>query len=232
VGIKLSNDRTSASTVIKVLRTVSAPEAVLLRGRSSILAGKSQNDIDIFIPKSAWDRLRLSEHYENFEVRKSGYGQLKVNLVEPISNEAVEIDVFHEITWRGIVIVNVEDLPTVLINDLELRSLDSEAEGWLTVVKNVLHGRSTPLYKVCEVSGKPVFSVVEKPSNFRSALNQTLLNAAWSCVGGGSSAMRFGAVWRARFSLIMIRASEKFSSTVLRVAIWLMWRITTGRKRH
>jgi hypothetical protein len=215
-----------------VLRALSAPEAVLLRGRSSILAGKSQNDIDIFIPEFVWDGLRLSDHYENFEVYKSGYGQLKVNLVEPDSNEAVEIDVFHEITWRGIVIVNVEQLPTVAINDLEVQSLDSEAEGWLTVVKNVLHGSSTPLYKVCEVSGKPVFSVVEKPSNLRNALNQTLVDAAWSCVGDGGSAMRFGAVWRARFSLIMIRASEGFSSTVLRLTIWLMWRITTGRERR
>lgn len=232
MGTKLSNVRTSASTVIKVLRALSAPEAVLLRGRSSILAGKSQNDVDIFIPEFVWDGLRLSDHYENFEVCKSGYGQLKVNLVEPDSNEAVEIDVFHEITWRGIVIVNVEQLPTVAINDLEVQSLDSEAEGWLTVVKNVLHGSSTPLYKVCEVSGKPVFSVVEKPSNLRNALNQTLVDAAWSCVGDGGSAMRFGAVWRARFSLIMIRASEGFSSTVLRLTIWLMWRITTGRERR
>lgn len=207
----------------RILQQVHAPGAVLLRGSASILNGSPQNDIDVFIPKQGWDCSTAFGCHEVLSVRRFGTEQLKVTLKEAETGTVVDVDVFHQVTWRGLRVVDVENLPAHMVDALGLHCLDTDAEAWLTVVKNALHGSSTAQSKLEGVEGQPSFSVVEKSEGLQHRLNQQLTASAWAAAR--KAPIENHDMWLARFALIGIRGIENPFKTIASLTRWLVWRL-------
>jgi hypothetical protein len=213
-----------ASVVQSILRETRAPGAVLLRGAASILRDEPQNDIDIFVPREDWARAALFGPHQLVCDQPSGTEQRKLHLKEADTNTLVEIDVFHQLTWRGICIADVATLPNCTVEGIETKCLTPGAEAWLTVVKNVLHGSQTPERKLADMDGRPLFHAARMPAgSVRLRLDAALSAAAWAAATEQS--LFRSNVWRARSALILLRLLEAPLGTISAFFGWALWRL-------
>ena len=214
-----------ASVVLDILREVSSSNAVLLRGAASILRGEPQNDIDLFIPLDAWGCSNPFGRHQVISDKPIGRQQRKVHLKVAETGNIVEIDVFHRLTWRGIQIADVMRLPTCKIDNIAINCLAPNAEAWLTVVKNVLHGSQTPKSKLADMDGQTMFQVTNVPTGWlRVRLNVALTVAAWAAASEQSVSL--SNVWSARGALILLRLLESPLTTLSAFVGWAAWRIS------
>ncbi|MDB4045894.1 hypothetical protein N9501_06750 [Amylibacter sp.] len=214
----------SAEIVKRIICEISNPEVILLRGASSILNGSPQNDIDLFIPLSDWDRPSAFSKYKSRNVERTGIEQIKVFLADAISETVIEVDIFHQITWRGLLLIEVESLPIYYNDDLDIYCLSAEAEVWVTILKNVIHGSPTPSCKFEEVNGEPVFTILTSQSNtYCRKLQLQLEKLVWTAAWEASPNPYF--VWKIRLILISIRFIEQPLNTVTRFFRWVKLRV-------
>lgn len=214
-----------ASVVRSILRETRAPGAVLLRGAASILRDEPQNDIDIFVPRDDWTCTNPFGCHQVVSDKPIGAQQRKLRLKEAETGNIVEIDVFHQLTWRGIRMVDVMKLPNRKIDGIETKCLAPDAEAWLTVVKNVLHGSPTPKRKLADMEGQPVFHATHVPAgSLRLRLDAALTATAWAAASEHSVSR--SNVWRARGALILLRFIEAPFGTVSAFLRWAAWRIS------
>ena len=211
-----------AEVVVTILQDM-APDALLLRGTASILAGTPQNDIDVFIPEQVWRKGNVFGRHQVVGLRRFGTDQLKVTLREAATGTLAEIDVFHQLTWRGLQLVDVAKLPVHWVDALGVQCLDTSAAAWLTVVKNVLHGSITPEGKLTGVIGQPNYHLVSRAGCLIQRLDEKLNAAAWSAARCDSVQRRDK--WIARCSLIGIRVWESPIHSIYNLGRWLFWRI-------
>lgn len=217
-----------AEIINSILRETSVREAILLRGTASILDGLPQNDIDIFIPRHAWNSATGFGRHRVVSVRRSGLKQKKVSVQEADSGILVDVDVFHQITWRGLIIVDAQTLPTRKVDSLGVVCLSTEAEAWLTVTKNILHGSPTPPEKLKADIGTPAFSTCVGPvGGIAERLSQRLTAAAWA--GAVQHPVDRAEVWRARLALVGLRVKEDPLGTLAGLGRWAAWRIGSRR---
>lgn len=213
-----------ASIVQIILLEVRIPDAVLLRGANSILRGEPQNDIDLFVPPASWPSSSPFGPHEVVSDNPKGAHQRKVLVRVAETGNIVEIDVFHQLTWRGIQMIDAMSLPTRKIDGIETKCLALDAEAWLTVVKNVLHGSMTPERKLAEMNGSPMLRVTNSQSGWlRRRLYAALTAAAWEAATEQS--VRLTNVWSARVALVLLRLSDAPVTTVSSFFGWLVWRV-------
>lgn len=213
-----------ASVVRRILGETRAPDAVLLRGAASILRGEPQNDIDIFVAQDDWTYTSPFGRHQVVSDRPIGRAQRKLHLKEVGSDVLVVVDVFHQLTWRGIRMVDIKTLPKCDVEGLATKCLTPDAEAWLTVVKNVLHGSTTPKSKLADIDGRPVFHAMRLPAgSLRRRLDAALTAAAWAAAS--EEFVSRPNVWRARGALVVLRLLEVPFATVLAFLGWAAWRI-------
>lgn len=213
-----------AETAKALLREISTERAVLLRGSKSILDGELQNDIDIFIPKCEWDDFMSKASERILRIDRSAPQQSKLFFKDERSEALIEVDVFHRITWRGLEIVNIQSLPQQEIEALGVISLSKEAEVWLTVVKNVLHGSVTPPKKLQGFSEPQYFKARGSArGGLVTLLSRQLSVVAWEA----ASAQKFNKtlVFRARLALVTLAVIENPLKAVWGHSCWLYSRI-------
>jgi hypothetical protein len=213
-----------ASVVQTILREARTPDAVLLRGAASILRGEPQNDIDIFLPRDDWTCTNPFGRHQVVSDKPIGAQQRKLHLKEADTDSLVEIDVFHQLTWRGIRMADITTLPNCTVEGIETKCLTPDAEAWLTVVKNVLHGSPTPERKLADMDGRPVFHATHMSAgSLRLRLDAALTAAAWAAASEQSVSR--SNVWRARGALILLRLLEAPFATVSAFLGWVAWRM-------
>ena len=214
-----------ASTVVKrILRDVAAPGVVLLRGAASIIDDLPQNDIDLYISLEEWGGASLFGKHQPKVCRRSGLDQFRVVLEETESGILAELDIFQEVTWRGLRLLDIEALPASYVEVLGIRCLSFEAEAWLTVLKNALHGSPTPNYKLESVKGMPAFIISKSLSGKVSDwLQRQLEKSVWAAAYQDSPSLYYRL--QARCALIGIRFMERPVHTVWRMSKWFIWRI-------
>lgn len=213
-----------ASVVRSILRETRAPGAVLLRGAASILRDEPQNDIDIFVPRDDWACMNPFGRHQVVSDQTIGTEQRKLHVKEADTDSLVEIDAFHQLTWRGIRMADIKTLPNCTVEGIEIKCLTPDAEAWLTVVKNVLHGSPTPERKLADMDGRPVFHATHVPTGWlRLRLDAALTAAAWAAASEQS--VLLSNVWRARGALILLRLLEAPFATVFAFLGWAAWRI-------
>ena len=218
-----------AEVVKRILADLRTTKAILIRGKDSILAGDPQNDIDIFVPKLTWNSSPSFGNNTIMSLRRFGSDQIKVLVKESASDLVVEIDIFHKLTWRGIQMADVESLPAHQVDELGIYCLDKNAEVWLTVLKNVLHGSATPGEKLIGVTGTPSFLSAGKFKMLSHRLNRKLVYYAWQA--SRKKLPSYRDVFFARLTLIIIRAIEEPGMTANSVVRWFTWRIFQGSLR-
>ena len=185
-----------AALGMDVLRRLSSAGVVLLRGRDSLLRGEPQNDIDIYSEYGVEKLISLLEpDYTCETARRSGAEQWRVVLTNAQYRVSIPIDVFHQVTWRGIRIARCEDLEAAYCSRLMCRYLDAATEGKLTLLKNVLHGSNTPPEKLAHLGTQTVSSVAPRLEPPWGQLGQYLMaRVAQRAFQGGLSGLDIVAV--------------------------------------
>ena len=214
-----------AAVVLVILGDVRSPNTVLLRGAASILRGEPQNDIDLFVPRDAWKCGKTFGRHQVVSDKPIGSQQRKVHIKVAETGDIVEIDVFHRLTWRGIQIIDIIKLPKCKIDGIEISCLTPNAEAWLTIVKNVLHGSHTPKRKLADMDGQPMVQVTKVPVGWLHArLNVAITVAAWAAASEQSVSL--SNIWTARGALILLRLLEAPLTTLSAFLRWAAWRIS------
>lgn len=195
----------------------------MLRGTGSILDGLPQNDVDIYIPQRSWNVDEAFGKHTVVELKRHGAQQLKVMVEDADTSEVIEFDVFHQVTWRGLNIIDIDQLPAQWVDALGVNCLDIAAEAWLTVLKNVLHGSVTPKHKLKHLDYYPTYPVFLKSNRYRNLLGQILADAAWSA--SRENKLSCSHIAKARVALLGIRFSENPTKNFTNMGIWLIWRL-------
>lgn len=213
-----------ASVVKAILCETRAPGAILLRGAASIIRGESQNDIDIFVPQNEWNNNSPFGHHRIITNRVIGAYQRKLQLKDAETGLIITIDVFHQVTWRGIPMIDIKTLPTCKMDGIATTCLDPKAEAWLTVIKNVLHGSVTPRHKLANIEGHPTYSVVlSSTSSLVLRFDAAFAKAVWTVAGQYS--VTWLDSWRARRTFILLRLLETPFGTLREGLRWFVWRL-------
>lgn len=158
------NDGHTADIALFTLDAISVPGGVLLRGARSILSGEIQNDLDLWVPTDQIE-LAMSKMAQVGSVRvmESLPTQKKICLDLHDHKSSVFIDLFSQVTWRGLEIVDIQNLPTEWLKGLPVATLSGRAAAWLTAMKNSLHGSETPTEKL---GGYTVDNLLNNFENF------------------------------------------------------------------
>lgn len=198
---------------------------MLLRGAASILRGEVQNDIDVWVPSEELilliqDLSTLGATTINLELPT----QIKLRLVTVPASERVPMDVFTSVCWRGLEITTVEELPKVYCEPLCIHSLSPEAEVWLLLLKNGLHGSKTPARKINGVNA-PIHSEKWSPnrSGFINILYRAVERKVWEFAAGAGVDKLL--VLRGRIYFVILRIASAPLSSASGFTGWFVSRV-------
>lgn len=213
----------SAAAVKEILGRFNRVDALLLRGARSIISSCPQNDVDIYISKSAKS---LESFYNEIGVSRyiqTAPKQFKISM-RSSNGELVIIDVFHDITWRGLTIIDVRNLQKDYISQLQVSALPPEFESWIIIMKNGLHGSSTPAEKIAGLRGMPEIWLTPDSSFWLRRLDVAMSKIAWNICT--SPTVRFLDVQRLRILFILIKCHTSPLKAFMGFVEWVMFKVT------
>lgn len=207
--------------VKSVLAQLGPTRVVLLRGRESILCGEPQNDIDIYTPHSADEIVcNLTEILDLKSLTRTGRKQFRAIFEVPGENIIIPIDIFNEVTWRGIPMIDIKGARCDYCDELRCTFLDARVSLWLTVLKNALHGSTTPSHKIQKFSENYTFPILSRPcSSFAINLESRLGRGVWALAKGQEPNPKD--VLFARFYFVALRLLDNPVGTALGFWGWL-----------
>ena len=214
----------TAENAVAITKALGSGGAILLRGRESILKGEKQNDIDLYLP--APDK-EVESILGRFEIARAGSRtpwQRKVFIRVPATEETAELDLFSELTWRGIRMLDPDLLPKATCNHLGITYLDDDAAIWLTVVKNGLHRSPTEARKLVGCGGNPSWPLaLGTPGPLGHRIDQWLAVNVWTIARRGT--VSWSSVFKIRLAFLTLRMIEAPIKTLKRYAIWAAHKI-------
>ena len=210
-----------------ILTNLNCSKPILLRGGESILQGKRQNDIDLYIDPENQDLKTLFFPNILIDYSITGPNQKKIFLHCSLTNETVEIDLFSRINWLGLSIIEMKKIPLQFDESLKVFKLPEKVELWLTVTKNVLHNSITPNEKLSNDANNPTFPVY---SSKRSIFESFFKKFVWYSVNCNKKYFGFF-VFFTRIFFILIHFSNNFSKSIESIFFWLKIKLKLGGKK-
>lgn len=211
----------SAKCALKFLGSLNCKKPVLLRGGDSILRGEEQNDIDLFVGSNDQDLRCLFLPNTILSEKVTGPGQKKFFLKCSYTNETIEIDLFEQINWLGLPVIDIKNVPVNFDKSLGVYRLDKNTEDWILVTKNVLHKSLTPMEKLSDMSISPSYKVFQSDGNM---LEGAFQKTVWLAIKHQEKYFSMY-VFLARLLFLIIHFTNDFLRSVKGVLLWLKHRM-------